>query len=489
MEGNPSSAFIFDRIGMSELHSPASSPSTEIPSASNVEASGLHRAVTLWQATSINMIEMIGIGPFIVIPLIMQQLGSGWFLIPWLAGALISALDGLIWSELGAAFPLAGGSYQFLKAAYGSYSWGRLMPFLFVWQTMVQAPLVAASASIGFSQYACYLLPLGYWGQKILSGSIIICITLLLYRRIETIGRISIWLWIGVMLTMLWIIVGGVWGVHVHHQVRGFHFRADFWEAGIIAILGHATVQAMYAYLGYYNVCHLGAEIKNPARNIPRSIQLSIAGVALLYLLMNLSLAQGINPAAQHNGLAVSLFIEQQFGPSWARVATLLILWIAFSSLFSLMLGYSRVPYAAALDGYFFPVFARTHPSKHFPHISLLTLGALAFLFSLLFRIEQVISAILAMRILVQFIGQAIGLALLHRRLDRSRFPFRMMGYPIPLVLSVLAWLMIFISTGWKFVISGLIMIGAGAGVFYLIKPWREKWQQHESKRDEPVDT
>ncbi|SFV29324.1 amino acid/polyamine/organocation transporter, APC superfamily [Thermoflavifilum thermophilum] len=464
----------FDLNGMSQPHPSSVSSASHQPSSSS--SPGLHRAVTLWQATSINMIEMIGIGPFIVIPLIMQQLGPGWFLIPWLAGALIAALDGLIWSELGAAFPLAGGSYQFLKAAYGTYSWGRLMPFLFVWQTMVQAPLVAASASIGFAQYARYLFPLGFWGQKLLSASIIVCITILLFRRIETIGKISVWLWAGVMLTMIWIIAGGAWSIHIHHSVQGLHFRNNFWQASIMAVMGHATVQAMYSYLGYYNVCHLGAEIKNPARNIPRSMQFSIAGVALLYLLMNISLAQGIQPGAQHNGLAVSIFIEQLFGTSWAKVATLLILWIAFSSLFSLMLGYSRVPYAAASDGYFFPIFSKTHPTRHFPHISLLALSALAFIFSLLFRIEQVISAILAMRILVQFIGQAVGLWLLHRRLDRSHFPFRMIAYPIPLFLSILAWLAIFISTGWKFVLSGLIMIGAGVGVFYLITPWRNKW-------------
>ncbi|MBX5438070.1 MAG: APC family permease [Thermoflavifilum sp.] len=467
--------------------SDAFSASGETASSGN-SASGLHRAVSLWQATSINMIEMIGIGPFIVMPLIMQQLGSGWFLIPWLAGALIAALDGLVWSELGAAFPLAGGSYQFLKAAYGAYSWGKLMPFLFVWQTMVQAPLVAASASIGFAQYAGYLLPLGFWGQKMLSAAVIVCMTLLLYRRIEAVGKISVWLWIGVMLTMIWIIGGGLWSVHLHHRVQGLDFRGSFWGAGAWMALGHATVQAMYSYLGYYNVCHLGAEIKHPARNIPRSIQLSIAGVALLYLLMNISLAQGRWPHAPHNGLMVSFFIEQLFGSSWARLATLLILWIAFSSLFSLMLGYSRVPYAAALDGYFFPLFARTHPTRHFPHISLLMLSALAFLFSLLFRIEQVISAILAMRILIQFIGQAVGLWLLHRRLDRRHFPYRMLAYPLPLCLSILAWVIVFISTGWKFAVSGLIMIAAGIVVFYFIKPWRSKWQQQSQQVSSPKE-
>ncbi|MCL6523366.1 MAG: APC family permease [Thermoflavifilum sp.] len=444
----------------------------------NVEQGELKRVVTLWQATSINMIEMVGIGPFIVIPLIMQQLGVGWFLIPWLCGAVISALDGLIWAELGAAFPLAGGSYQFLKAAYGHFRWGRMMPFLFVWQTMVQAPLVAASAAIGFAQYASYLIPLPFWAQKCVSGGVIVVITVLLYRKIETIGRISIWLWIGVMLTLVWIIVGGVWSVHLHHRVQGFHFHKDFWQAGAMAVLGHATVQAMYSYLGYYNVCHLGGEIKNPSRNIPRSIQLSIAGVAMLYLLMNISLAQGMVSDGGKGQLMVSEFFARLFGHTWAQLVTLLILWIAFSSLFSLMLGYSRVPYAAARDGYFFPIFGKTHSSRHFPHISLLTLSGLAFVFSLLFRIEQVISAILAMRIMVQFIGQAIGLLLLHKRLPAHRFPYRMRGYPLPIILSILAWTIVFISTGWHFALSGLLMIAAGIGVFYVIRPWRENWKQ-----------
>jgi hypothetical protein len=93
--------------------------------------------------------------------------------------------------------PLAGGSYNFLKEGYGP-KWGKLMSFLFVWQTMIQAPLVIASAAIGFAQYAGYIVHLNDWQSKFVSGGLVILIIVLLYRKIEAIGKISVLLWMGV---------------------------------------------------------------------------------------------------------------------------------------------------------------------------------------------------------------------------------------------------------------------------------------------------
>ena len=118
------------------------------------------------------MIEMVGIGPFVVIPLVIKAMGGPQCLLAWAAGAVLALLDGFVWSELGAAMPLAGGSYVFLREAYGPGRMGRLMSFLFVWQTLIQAPLSLASGAIGFSQYASYLYPLGKYGQKAVSGAL-----------------------------------------------------------------------------------------------------------------------------------------------------------------------------------------------------------------------------------------------------------------------------------------------------------------------------
>ncbi len=245
----------------------------------------------------------------------------------------------------------------------------------------------------------------------------------------------------------------------------------------LAAGMGQATVKTIYSYLGYYNVCHLGGEIEEPQRVIPRSIFLSILGIMALYLLLNWSVGSVIPwQEARHSEFIVSTFVERLYGATAAKAATALVLWVAFASLFAVLLGYSRIPYAAAADGEFLPVFGRTHPTKHFPHVSLLLLGGVGFVFSLLFRLGEVISAILAMRILVQFVGQAVGLVLLRRRRGTQGLPFRMPLFPVPVVLAVAVWLWVFWSTGPRFMLSGLAVIGAGVGAFLLWSRRLGRW-------------
>ena len=442
----------------------------------------LKRKITLLQATSINMIDMVGIGPFVVIPLVIGYFNSSLYIWAWVFGALIAYLDGMIWSELGASFPLAGGSYNFLREAYGRRG-GKLMSFLFVWQTSIQAPLVVASGSIGFAQYVKYLVPLNFYEEKLVSVGVIVCLVILLYRKIETIGKLSVLLWVGVMITIIWIIAGG----YTHRQIP-FHFLPDdyswFFKAAFWVALGQASVKTIYSYLGYYNVCHLGGEIIQPQKNIPRSIFISITGIAILYLSMNISIA-GVIPwqEAQNYSFIVSVFIERIYGTGAAKIATLLVLWVAFASLFAVLLGYSRVPYAAALDNNFFRVFKRLHPTKDFPYISLLFIAGLGIIFSLSFSLKGVISAILAMRILVQFIAQSVGVVLLRKRNKEKVLPFSMWFYPIPVVTSILIWLFIFFSTGW-FALWGTVLAFLGVIAFY-IKEYYEKKSNLLKNREE----
>ena len=411
---------------------------------------------------------MVGIGPFVVIPVVFNVMNGHNVLLPWIAGAIIAILDSFIWAELGAKYPLAGGTYNFLREAYKDRGLGRFMSFLFICQIMVQAPLVIASGAIGFSQYFSYIFPLSVFGQKAVSGMVVIALTALLYRKIEDIGRISILLWVGVIGTIVWLIIGGL----THFNTELFLSAAKFdgrLSALFFAVLGHASVQTIYCFLGYYNVCQVGGETKMPEKTIPRSMFISVAGITVLYLLLNISIA-GVVPAqdAMHSKFIVSNFVETLYGKNAATITTLLILWITFASLFSVMLGYSRIPYAAANDGNFFNAFAKIHPEKHFPHISLLVLGCVAFVFSLLFRLKEVIEAIIAMRILVQFVGQAVGLMMLRKSRPKEEFPFKMFLYPIPVVVSIIFWLLVFYSTGPVFMLSGIAMIGISAGLFFL---------------------
>jgi len=428
----------------------------------------LKRKIGLVQATAINMIDMVGIGPFVVMPLVVSFFHNGIFIWAWIFGAMVAFIDAMIWSELGAKYPLAGGTYNFHRIAFGDRG-GRLMSFLFVWQTSIQAPLVVASGAIGFAQYLSYLVNLDFWQQKMVSGSLIIAVFLLLYRKIEAVGKISVVLGSIVVFTILWVIITGL--SHQRHSVNLMPSLGEsFFNKDFIAAVGLGSVQTVYAYLGYYNVCHLGGEIKEPGRNIPRSIFISIAGIAVLYLLMNISVMsvlpwQSIRKGDHH---LVSSFMEIIYGANAGTVITILILCVAMASLFAVILGYSRVPYAAAADGNFFKIFARLHPTKEFPYISLSVLCATGFLFSLLFRsIGDVIRAILAMRILIQFIGQAVGVVLLRRRLGSKDLPFKMVLFPIPVILSIAVWIFLFISTG-RFALYGTLIAASGVIVYFL---------------------
>lgn len=432
-----------------------------------------NRKINLLQATAINMIDMVGIGPFVVMPFVVAQFDNGLFIWAWIFGAFTAFVDGMIWSELGAKYPLAGGTYNFHRIAYGEKG-GKMMSFLFVWQTSIQAPLVVASAAIGFAQYLTYIVDLGVWQQKIVSSGLIIFVFILLYRKIETIGKISVAFGSIVILTILWIIIAGL-----SHQQQSIKFlptgNESFFTVAFWSAVAYGSIKSVYSYLGYYNVCHLGGEIKRPELNIPRSIFISIAGIALLYLLMNVAV-MGVVPwqsVREDDKYLVSTFMEQLYGHQAGVIVTVLILCVAMSSLFAVVLGYSRIPYAAALDGNFFKIFGRLHPTKSFPYVSLLVLCASGLIFSLFMKLTDVITAILAMRIVVQFIGQAIGVILLRRRPGRERFPFKMWLYPLPVVVSIVIW--IFLLYHNAFALYGGIIAAAGVGVYMLKKEVAKK--------------
>jgi len=434
----------------------------------------LKRKINLLQATSINMIDMAGIGPFVVLYLVIQISGGPHFLYAWFVGAFLSLMDALIWSELGAAYPLAGGSYNFLKVAYGEEKWGQLFSFLYVWQTMIQAPLVMASAAIGFTEYLNFFIPLGFWASKIIAGSVIILVVISLYRKIEEIGKLSIILWTSMIIIFSWIIGLGISHGKMLDPLSHINDNLVVNQLFFVA-LGQASVKTIYTYLGYYNVCQLGSEIVNPGKNIPRSMLISVAGITLLYIATNLSVTSIIPwQTAMKNKYIISELIKTIQGIHAANIATVIILLVAFASLFSATLGYSRVPYAAAKDGAFFSVFAKLHPTKNFPYISLLFLGAIAFIFSMLFKMKHVIDGILAMRILIQFIAQSIGVVLLRKRVGTKNLPFKMWLYPLPVILSVLIWLYVFFSTGMAAFLA-ILLITAGTLVFYLAQHWWKK--------------
>jgi len=470
---------------------------------SSASAPSLVRGIGLGSATALNMIDMIGVGPFITIPLIVSAMGGPQAMLGWVLGALLAVCDGLVWAELGAALPGSGGSYRYLKEIYGPRRLGRLISFLFIWQLSFSAPLSIASGAIGLSQYAAFFWPglervwsTHTWSARLpLAGTLEITwvampatllaigvcalTAFLLYRRITGIARLTKLLWLGVMGTIGWIIVAGL----THFNARqafdlppgALSFSRDFFRG-----LGGAMLIASYDIGGYYNVCFLGDEVKEPERNIPRALLLSILAVASLYIVMNISIL-GVIPwrelgqagTANSKLYVASTLMQRVYGQGAASVISVLVMWTAFASVFSLTLGYSRVPYAAALDGNYFRVFARVHPVHQFPYVSLLALAGVAALFCFL-RLADLIAALIVIRIVLQFLVQSIGVIVLRiRRPDLAR-PFRMWLYPVPALIAAVSFLFILISRKHflREVRYAAVVLIAGL-VIYVVRAWR----------------
>ena len=467
----------------------------------------LQREIGLWSATTLNMIDMIGVGPFITMPLIVAAMGGPQAMIGWILGAIFAVCDGLIWAELGAAMPGSGGSYRYLREMFGPDRLGRLLAFLFIWQLSFSAPMSIATGCLGFAHYGTYLwagldhtwfahdflvhVPLlgplqarvQLKAETILALGTLATATILLYRRIGSVGKISKLLWVVVIGTMAWIIFAGL----THFSAaRAFSFPPNAFtlDRSFFLGLGAAMLVANYDYWGYYNVCFFGGEVKDPARNIPRALMISIVVVAALYLVMNISILgvlpwQELQQSAQsdtHN-YTISIFMQRLYGSRAAQVATVLIMWAAFASVFSLLLGYSRVPYAAARDGNYFRVFGEVHAKHHIPHVSLLVLAGAAAVFCFL-RLADVIAAMVVIRIMIQFVVQAVGLLWLRSRRPDFPRPFRMWFYPLPALMAIVGFLYVLTQrpNAGREIRYGVVIVILGT-VVYLVNAWRHtKW-------------
>ena len=444
----------------------------------------LERRLGLGSAISLNMMNMIGVGPFITLPLVVAAMGGPQAILGWVLGAAIALFDGLVWAELGAALPEAGGSYAFLREIYGREGAGRWLSFLYIWQLGFSAPLSIASGCIGLADYAAYLWP--GLDRTLLDGHVRLTSLLaaatcalavaLLCRNLTAIARMAWVMTGGVVLTIGAVIVAGA--THFHPSMLALPRGAFTLNAGFFEGLGTATLLATYDYWGYYTVCFLGSEVKDPGKTIPRAVLWSIAIVAGLYLMMQVSVL-GVIPLHEltHASTAklavVAVLMERTFGDTAARVVALLVMWTAFASVFSLLLGYSRVPYAAARDGNYFRVFGRVHPRHRFPDVSLLALGVVSAVFCF-FSLTAVIAALVAIRILLQYILQQVGVMVLRVKRPDLRRPFRMWLYPAPPLLALAGFLFIVFSRkhAERELLDAAVVALTGSAI-YFARAWR----------------
>lgn len=436
----------------------------------------LERRFGTVQATALNMTNMIGVGPFITIPALMSAISPGGpqAMIGWLAALLLAMMDGLVWSELSSAMPGSGGSYVYLREGFGKF--GRLMAFLFIWQFILSGPLEIASGFIGIQQYVSYLSPnIPAKALPIVIG--IICL-ILLYRKIGSVAKITVTLWIGTLITVGAVIVTGA--LNFDAKVAwDFPPGAFNFSIGFLFGLGAATRVGLYDYLGYYDICYIGAEVRDPGRTMVRSILTSVVLVALIYIGINLSIIGVVSwrefvPATDPPKPVVSMLMERAWGSGVATALTAMVIWTAFGSIFALLLGYSRIPYAAAVDGNFFSVFGKLHPTKDFPHVSLILITAISVACAYL-PLMQVIDALLVTRILVQFIGQTVALMLLRRTRPDMPRPYRMWLYPLPCIVALIGWMAVFITFKNRDKIYGIGMLALGIIVYAIWSSLRRR--------------
>jgi len=458
-----------------------------IPAASTDSTSApLQRRIGLRSAVLFNMLEMIGVGPFITLPLVIAAAGYRLSVWAWVLGAVIAVADGLVWAELGAAFPRAGGSYAFLREIYGPDRAGNWLSFLYVWQLSFSAPLSIASGCIGLSSFLAWFwpgldaaplaaLPMLHYSNFTAAAACLL-VTALLYRNLSSVTRLAWVLFAGVMAAIAGVIVSGF----AHSAATGgWHIPVSPAQSVAVALggLAQATLISTYDYWGYYNICFLGSEVRRPERTIPRAILLSVLFVSAFYVTMNLAALPSMRDAASHvaAGATVRLQLvadiaQSAFGQMAGRLMAALIVWTAFASVFSLLLGYSRVPYAAARDGNYFRFLAAIHPKHGIPHRSLVALGLVACGFCF-FSLAQVITMLVITRILLQFFLQQAGVILLRIQRPNLVRPFKMPLYPLPPLIAIAGFVFILVNRSQAL---GGLLVAAGIAVsgtlIYLVR-------------------
>ncbi|MFF4599482.1 APC family permease [Amycolatopsis sp. NPDC001319] len=441
---------------------------------------GLERKIGPLQATAINMTQMCGIGPFVTIPAMVATMGGPQAMFGWIIGAIIALADGLVWAELGAALPGAGGTYIYLREAF-QYRTGRLMPFLFAWSAVLFIPLIMSTGIIGLVQYLGYLIPgvvddggvtpLG----KIIGIAIVVVIVLALFRRIGQISKLTTVLFVIMLFAVLTVIVAAFshfsGGQAFAFTPGAFGSGGAFWGG-----LGAGLVIAIYDYLGYNTSAYLGGEVRNPGRTIPRSIIFSILGIMALYFLLQVGVLGSIPLDELKNATSVaSTVLEQAWGTVTAKVITVFIGIAAIGSVFAGLLGGSRVPFEAARDKVFLPVFAKLHPKLNLPTAGVLTMGVITAIGSL-FTLTDVINAAVTVLVIIQSLAQVAAIWVLRRRQPTLKRPYRQFLYPIPTIIALAGWVYIYISATLLSIVLSVAWIVLGVVAFGIYAAAEKTW-------------
>ncbi|HEX3821157.1 MAG TPA: amino acid permease [Candidatus Sulfotelmatobacter sp.] len=413
-------------------------------------SSTLIRGLGLWSATAVVIGDTIGTGIFLVSSDMARIAGSSRLVLTaWVLGGVIVLFGAFCYAELGAAFPKSGGPFVYLGRGLGPL-WG----FLFGWMSsFLDRPVAMAGLAAGFVRFLSFLFPavamplfsthigsyeFNFTTAQPLAALIVIVVAAINYFSVELSGAIQVALTGAKILTLVLIIVGGLFLGAKHANVAATVTPTLGWAT--LGALLTALVPAMWAYNGFNDLGDLGEEIKQPEKNIPRSILLGLATIGVLYLMANATYFHVLPVAAAATSPHIASDVVQSFAGS--RGAVWLTIAMAISALGALhvviMTG-ARIPFAMARDGVFFRFATRLHPTTHAPTGSLIFLGTVAALLALTGTFEELYS-LFVFAVWIFFALTAIALLRLRWKEPDLVRPYRVWGYPItPLIFLVAA--------------------------------------------------
>ena len=438
----------------------------------------LERKLGLFPATNIVVANMIGAGIFTTSGLLMSGLNNPVLMVAlWVVGGIIALCGALSYGELGAAMPGAGGEYLFLSRLYSP-----IFGFLSGWVSFIvgfSAPI--AASALGFSEYFTRAVPgLAIWLQnngimgpqltsKILAISVILIFTAIHYRGIKYGARIQNALTILKILLIVILLTAGF------SSGRG-DFSNFTWAAGVSSglagwkTIGLSLMWIMFAYSGWNASTYLGAEIKNPSRNLPGSLIYGTLIVMVLYLGLNVLYVYGINPEEMKGVISVGgLAMGNLFGKSAEVLFSILISFALFSSLSAFIIIGPRVYYSMAKDGLFFKSAARIHKKFQVPSNSILLQCLIAVILVLSGTFEQVLTY-MGFALGIFPVLTVIGVWRLRKQNSES---LRIKGFPVTQIIYISAGIMIQVLSLLERPLESsiaLLTVAVGIPFYYIFK-------------------
>jgi len=419
----------------------------------------LRRALGLWSAISIVVGTVIGSGVFLVPSTMIRYVGSVRNLfIVWIVAGLLSLFGALTYAELAAALPEAGGEYVYLSAAYGPF-WG----YLYGWtQFWVAKSGSIATLAAGFYTYltaffpalgiSVYVMPLHigpggslleiHYGQLVAIGLILI-LAAVNYVGVQSGGNLQIFVTAVKMLLIAGLVLVGIFAGKGDFSHFGERIASKSGIAGFFA----AMVSALWAYDGWNNVSMVSSEIRNPQRNLPRSLILGTSAVILTYLLINVSYFHVLSPmqvAASHRVAADAM--SSLYGSAAGGAVTVAVLISIFAALNGSILSGSRVPYAMARDGLFFRTAAVVHPKYRTPGHAMILLCLWSCVVILSGWYDDLYNFVI-FGSWILYLMTALSVIVLRKKRPNLVRPYRVLGYPVVPVLFVCVAAVLLIST------------------------------------------